>query len=90
MKFTFTMRTADYEQELAVQKDKRLGATQGELDRHTVTMVLGNVCTMPATITVGEDKDELVVATITTECSQYLEVADRYCEARGFDAPVQL
>jgi len=87
MTFTFTIRTADYTQELEIQRGNRLGATIEELDRYTVLMILGNVYTLPLSVTIGEDKDDLSTVTVKTDCATYLQAAGRYCEGRGFEVP---
>lgn len=87
MKVLFNMRTADYTQELAIQKDNRLSATQEDLDYHTVVMVLGNTCTSPAVITVSEDKDDFVSVIIESDTDEFIEIAAHYCEARGLSEP---
>ena len=87
MIFTFTIRTADYTQELEVQRGNRLGATPEELDRYAILMILGNVYTLPLFVTIGADKDDLSTVTVKTDCNTYLQSACRYCEARGFEIP---
>jgi len=87
MKITFQIRTADYIQEFAIQRDSRQNLGQAELDYYTMVMILGNTCFEPAAISIEEGENDFSTVTIETSCKEFIEAATTYCAARDLNLP---
>jgi len=87
MKITFQVRTVDYTQEFAIQRDNRRNLGQAELDYYTMVMILGNTCFEPATISIEEGENDFSTVTIEINCKEFIEAATIYCEASDLNLP---